>query len=152
MKYPYMVNFEGKYYPAGTDVPVGDFIVVSLTDNVPDGALNTNADGSVNAYDAEGNVVGTVDAETVAELQAQAGETLMNQNNQDDNLNGSEDDLEKQDNADDAEGSTDKSQQNQDETDDKKDDVSTDSEKQEDDGTPAQEQDKSTRGRKSKEE
>lgn len=77
MKYPYMVNFEGKYYPAGTDVPVGDSVVVSLTNNVPDGALDTNADGSVNAYDAEGNVVGTVDAETVAKLQEQAGESLQ---------------------------------------------------------------------------
>lgn len=78
MKYPYMVNFEGKYYPAGTDVPVGvDSVVVSLTDNVPNGALDTNADGSVNAYDAEGNVVGTVDVETVAKLQEQAGESLQ---------------------------------------------------------------------------
>ena len=68
MKYPYMVNFEGKYYPAGTDVPVGDEVIAELTDNVPDGALDTNADG---------NVVGTVDAETVAELQEQAGETVV---------------------------------------------------------------------------
>lgn len=76
MKYPYMVNFEGKYYPAGTDVPVRDSVVVSLTNNVPDGALETNVDGSVNAYDADGNVVGTVDAETVADLQEQAGDVF----------------------------------------------------------------------------
>ena len=79
MKYSYMVNFEGKYYPAGTDVPVDAHIKVELTDNVPDGALDTNADGSVNAYDAEGNVVDTVDSETVAELQEQAGEALEEQ-------------------------------------------------------------------------
>lgn len=37
-------------------------------ESVPEGALETNPDGSVNAYDEEGNMVGTVDAETVAEL------------------------------------------------------------------------------------
>lgn len=36
----------------------------SLTDEVPEGALTTNEDGSVNAYDNEGNKVGTVDAAT----------------------------------------------------------------------------------------
>lgn len=45
----------------------GNFIG-SLTDNVPDGALQTNPDGSVNAYDADGNKVGTVDAETVEKM------------------------------------------------------------------------------------
>lgn len=41
-------------------------VIGSLTDDVPDGATNTNADGSVNAYDADGKQVGTVGAETVA--------------------------------------------------------------------------------------
>ena len=41
-------------------------IIGSLTDVVPDGALETNGDGSVNAYDADGQQVGTVNAETVA--------------------------------------------------------------------------------------
>lgn len=41
-------------------------IIGSIMDNVPDGATNTNADGNVNAYDADGTQVGTVDAETVA--------------------------------------------------------------------------------------
>lgn len=50
-------------------------IVGSLTDNVPDDALKTNPDGNVNAYDAEGNPVGTVDAEKVA---AVTGETPEN--------------------------------------------------------------------------
>lgn len=43
-------------------------VIGSLTDNVPDGALQTNPDGSVNAYDADGNKVGTVDAETVERM------------------------------------------------------------------------------------
>ena len=43
-------------------------IIGSLTDNVPEGALQTNPDGSVNTYDADGNKVGTVDAETVEKM------------------------------------------------------------------------------------
>ena len=43
-------------------------VIGSLTDNVPDGALQTNPDGSVNAYDADGNKVGTIDAETVEKM------------------------------------------------------------------------------------
>lgn len=41
-------------------------VIGSLTDNVPDGALNTNPDGSVNAYNENGQQVGTVDPATVA--------------------------------------------------------------------------------------
>lgn len=51
------------------DVSVWDengVLVLGMTDDVPDGVLQTNPDGSVNAYDADGNKVGTVDAETVA--------------------------------------------------------------------------------------
>lgn len=50
------------------DVSVWDengVLVVGMTDDVPDGALQTNPDGSVNAYDADGSKAGTVDAETV---------------------------------------------------------------------------------------
>lgn len=43
-------------------------VVGGLTDNVPEGALNTNSDGSMNAYDENGNPAGTVDAATVAEM------------------------------------------------------------------------------------
>lgn len=43
-------------------------IIGSLTDNVPEGALQTNQDGSVNAYDEDGNKIGTVDAETVEKM------------------------------------------------------------------------------------
>lgn len=41
-------------------------IVGGLTDNVPEGALKTNPDGSVPAFDENGHPVGTVDAETAA--------------------------------------------------------------------------------------
>ena len=41
-------------------------VIGSLTDNVPDGALETNADGSVKTYNADGQQVGVVDATTVA--------------------------------------------------------------------------------------
>ena len=43
-------------------------VVGGLTNNVPEGALNTNPDGSVNVYDENGNPAGTVDAATVAEM------------------------------------------------------------------------------------
>lgn len=43
-------------------------IIGSLMDNVPEGALQTNPDGSVNAYDEDGNKIGTVDAETVEKM------------------------------------------------------------------------------------
>lgn len=62
-------------------------IIGSLTDNVPDGALQTNPDGSVDAFDADGNKVGTVDAKTVEEMTGNAPE-----NNAEDGQNGSKDD------------------------------------------------------------
>ena len=74
-----MVNKNGIYYPAGTEVPKDKPLKVGLTDDVPDGALETNADGSVNAYDENGNLVGTVDADTVKELEEKAGEVLQEQ-------------------------------------------------------------------------
>lgn len=79
MKYPYMVNKSGVYYPAGTEVPEDTPIEMELTDDVPDGALETNADGSVNAYDKEGNLAGTVDADTVKTLEENAGKALKEQ-------------------------------------------------------------------------
>lgn len=79
MKFDHMVKYNGKYFAAGMEVPVATPIKAELTNNVPDGALGTNADGSVNAYDAEGNVVGTVPAEAVADLQAKTGETFEEQ-------------------------------------------------------------------------
>ena len=79
MKYDYLVKFNGEYYPAGTDVPVGSPVIVEMTDDVPDGALDANADGSVNAYDEEGNVIGAVSSEEVEQLQEQAGKAFEEQ-------------------------------------------------------------------------
>jgi hypothetical protein len=62
-------------------------IIGSLTDNVPDGALQTNPDGSVDAFVADGNKVGTVDAKSVEEMTGNAPE-----NNAEDGQNGSKDD------------------------------------------------------------
>lgn len=50
--------------PAGVPVPDNMPAVAVATDNVPEGALDVNPDGSVNAYDAAGRKVGTVDAAT----------------------------------------------------------------------------------------
>ncbi len=41
-------------------------VIGSLTDNVPDGALQTNPDGSIPAFNEDGTPAGTVDAATVA--------------------------------------------------------------------------------------
>lgn len=41
-------------------------VIGSPTDNVPEGALQTNPDGSVPAFDKDGTPAGTVDAATVA--------------------------------------------------------------------------------------
>lgn len=79
MKYPHIVVRDGVWYPAGTEVPVGEPMKVELTDNVPDGALDEHPDGSIKAYDEAGNKVGTVSAEEVEQLQREAGEMLPEQ-------------------------------------------------------------------------
>lgn len=56
-------------------------VVGGLTDNVPEGALNTNPDGSVPAFDESGHPVGTVDAATVAELTGEGAETTTDERN-----------------------------------------------------------------------
>lgn len=60
-------------------------IVVSMVDaaDVPPRALETNPDGSVNAYDEDGNPAGTVDAATVAELTGNEPEAGENGSNDD---------------------------------------------------------------------
>ncbi len=66
-----------KAVATGTEATVWDengVVVIGMTDNVPEGALQTNPDGSVNAYDADGNKVGTVDAATVAAVTGNTGE------------------------------------------------------------------------------
>lgn len=62
-------------------------VIGSLTDNVPDGALQTNPDGSVDAFDENGNKVGTVDAETVKAATGNAPE-----DDAEDGQNGSKED------------------------------------------------------------
>jgi len=49
-------------------------VIGSLTDNVPEGALQTNPDGSVPAFDGDGNPAGTVDAATVAAVTGNASQ------------------------------------------------------------------------------
>lgn len=49
---------------------------LELTDDVPDGALDTNPDGSVNTYNANGERVGTISAEELAKLQENAGKCI----------------------------------------------------------------------------
>lgn len=53
-------------------------IVSGLNDNVTEGALNTNPDGGVSAYDENGNPAVTVDAATVAEMTGNEPETVEN--------------------------------------------------------------------------
>lgn len=79
MKYSHIVVKDGVWYPAGTEVPVESPANAEMTDNVPDDSPDTNADGSANAYDEDGNVVDTVAAEEAEKLQEQAGETLDEQ-------------------------------------------------------------------------
>lgn len=79
MKYPHIVVKNGVWYPAGAEVPEDIPKEVELTDDVPADALETNPDGSVNAYDKAGNKVSTVDAETVEQAQEKAGEVFKEQ-------------------------------------------------------------------------
>lgn len=69
----------GKAAAADKDVQVA--AGVAATDNVPDGALTPNEDGSVNTYDADGNKVGTATPEEVAAAEATAAEALEEQKN-----------------------------------------------------------------------
>lgn len=66
MKYSHIVVKDGVWHPAGTDVPVGAPVSVEMTDDVPDGALYDNEDGTVSTEDVE-------------QLQEQAGESLEKQ-------------------------------------------------------------------------
>ena len=79
MKFDHLVRHNGVDYPAGTEVPVEVTPKVELTDNVPEGALEINPDGSVNAYDEAGNVAGTVAVEEVEKLQEEAKEVIQEQ-------------------------------------------------------------------------
>nr|WP_318682589.1 hypothetical protein [uncultured Acetatifactor sp.] len=54
---------------------------VTATNNVPEGALETNADGSTNTYDADGNKVGTATPEQVAAAEAAAAKAQKEKEN-----------------------------------------------------------------------
>ena len=62
-------------------------VVGSLTDDVPEGALQTNPDGSVPAFDADGNPAGTVDAATVAAVTGNDADAPQNDENGDGQAN-----------------------------------------------------------------
>lgn len=79
MKFNHLVKHNGVFYPAGMDVPVGAPVKVEMTDNVPDGALETNVDGGVNIYNENGEAIGTVNVEEVEKLQVEAGEIFQEQ-------------------------------------------------------------------------
>lgn len=59
-------------------------IIGSLTDNVPDGALQTNPDGSAPAFDDDRNPAGTVDAATVAAVTGNEQQDNEQESSQDD--------------------------------------------------------------------
>ena len=77
MKFDHLVRHNGVDYPAGTEVPVGKAKKVELTDDVPEGALDENPDGSTNVYDESGNKVGTVPKEEVERLEAEVSEVAV---------------------------------------------------------------------------
>lgn len=79
MKYGYAVKKNGILYAPGMEVPGDTPIKVEPINDVPHGALETNADGSVNTYDEAGNVVGTLSAEEIEELQEEAGAAFEEQ-------------------------------------------------------------------------
>lgn len=65
-----------KAVAAGTEATVWDengVVAIGMTDDVPEGALRTNPDGSVNTYNEDGEKVGTVDAATVAAVTGNTG-------------------------------------------------------------------------------
>lgn len=80
MKHSHIIVKDGVWYPAGAEVPAGEPMKVVLTDDVPEGAMEQNPDGSTNVYDAEGNVVGTISKEELARQQELAGEAWQEQN------------------------------------------------------------------------
>ena len=72
MKYDHLIKHNGAYYKAGEDGPESSPALVDEKE-VPKGALDTHEDGSVNTYDEDGDLTGTINPETVAEAQEEAG-------------------------------------------------------------------------------
>lgn len=59
-------NFLGKYteeLPDTEEQDAAEEVTAIATDNVPDGALEENPDGTIKTYDAEGHVVGSITKE-----------------------------------------------------------------------------------------
>ena len=56
--------------------------VAVATDNVPVGATETNADGTVNLYDAAGNIVGSVPEEEAEKMAAEVTKIVTEANNE----------------------------------------------------------------------
>ena len=54
--------------PATPTVVINTGVTAVATDKVPDGALQDNPDGTVNAYDKDGNKVGSISAEEAQEV------------------------------------------------------------------------------------
>ena len=54
-------------------------IISQLTDNVPEGALETNPDGSVNTYDADGNEAGIMSTEELKAATTLTGDNAAGQ-------------------------------------------------------------------------
>lgn len=63
-------------------------VIGSLTNKVPDGALETNEDGSVNTYNEDGQQVGTVDPATVAAVTGNEQENPENTTGDENGSNG----------------------------------------------------------------
>lgn len=59
-------------------------VIGSLTDNVPDGALQTNPDDSIPAFNEDGTPAGTVDAATVAAATGDNKQESTQENTEDD--------------------------------------------------------------------
>ncbi len=64
----------------GATVVINTGAAAVATDKVPDGALQKNPDGTVNAYDADGNKVGTVSAEAAEEAARNVGVVITEGN------------------------------------------------------------------------
>ena len=58
-------------------------VIGSLTDDVPEGALQTNPDGSIPAFNEDGTHAGTVDGETVAAATGDNGQKTPQENAED---------------------------------------------------------------------
>ena len=66
-------------------------VIGSLTDDVPEGALQTNPDGSIPAFNEDGTSAGTVDSETVAAVTGDNEQETQQENAEDDENASNED-------------------------------------------------------------